>query len=123
VNGRRVKIRTRNEQMGGYLVAGSPSTFRFQPNDSRTVRFPAIFVSRADFVRSVRIAAATGRRRDMPLFRAARWIGPLVLPQPSMPRGGGALGVSPGSIIGTRRYQQKRTTPPRVPRMKHLTRS
>src|SRR4029453_8478125 len=41
--------------MDGYIVAGPLSTFRFQPNDSRTVRFPAIFALRVDFVRSVRV--------------------------------------------------------------------
>jgi hypothetical protein len=44
--------------MGGYVVAGPPSTFRLQPNDSRTVRFPAIFALRMDFVRYVRVAWA-----------------------------------------------------------------
>ena len=39
------------------MVAGPPTTFRLQPNDSRTVRFPAIFALRVDFVRSVRIDA------------------------------------------------------------------
>src|SRR2546430_13377009 len=43
--------------MDGYIVAGPPSTFRFQPNDSRTVRFPAIFALRVDLVRSVRVGA------------------------------------------------------------------
>jgi hypothetical protein len=40
--------------MDGYIVAGQPSTFPFQPNDSRIVQFPATFALRVDFVRSVR---------------------------------------------------------------------
>ncbi len=52
-----VRGTARNKQIGGYLVAGPPSTFRFQPNDSRTVRFPAIFALRVDLVRSVRVGA------------------------------------------------------------------
>src|SRR4029434_4069334 len=41
-----------------------PSTFRSQPNDSRTVRFPPIFALRVDFVRSQRIDA-----HDLQLLR------------------------------------------------------
>jgi hypothetical protein len=58
-----VRETTRNEQMDGYIVAGPPSTFPFQPNDGRTVRFPAIFALRADFVRHVRVAAHVWRLR------------------------------------------------------------
>jgi hypothetical protein len=58
-----VRGTTRNEQMGGYLVADSPSTFRFQPNDSRTVRFPALFALRVDFVLYVRVAAQISQLR------------------------------------------------------------
>src|SRR4029450_471056 len=50
-------------KMDGYIVAGPPSTFRFQPNDSRTVRFPAIFALRVDFVRSVRGDAQVSQLR------------------------------------------------------------
>ena len=58
-----VRGTTRNEQMGGYLVADSQSTFRFQPNDSRTVRFPPIFALRVDFVLYVRVAAEISQLR------------------------------------------------------------
>jgi hypothetical protein len=58
-----VRGTTRNEQMGGYLVADSPSSFRFQPNDSRTVRFPAVFALRVDFVLYVRVAAQISQLR------------------------------------------------------------
>jgi hypothetical protein len=54
---------TRNEQMGDYIVAGPPSPFRFQPNDSRTVQFPAIFALRVDLVRSVRVDAQDSHLR------------------------------------------------------------
>jgi hypothetical protein len=54
---------TRNEQMGDYIVAGPPSPFRFQPNDSRTVQFPAIFALRVDLVRSVRVDAQDSQLR------------------------------------------------------------
>jgi hypothetical protein len=50
-----VRRTSRNEQMGGYIVAGS--TFRFRPSDGRSVRFPAISALRVDFVRYLRVDA------------------------------------------------------------------
>jgi hypothetical protein len=56
-----IRETNRNEQMGGYTVAGPPSIFPFQPNDGRTVRFPEIFGLRVNFVRHVRVAAHVSR--------------------------------------------------------------
>src|SRR4029077_1413498 len=49
--------------MDDYIVAGLPPIFRIQPNDGRTVRFPAIFALRVGVVRSLRGDAQVSQLR------------------------------------------------------------